>query len=113
MECRTLAQTLEGEVHSNNLQKLNKKPWFWREGCVRLGAVPVCFPLLCLTLLLAVITPGRAQTTSVSGEVTDRSNATISGAVVSLNDAATRQISITETNGVGRFFFSSVTPGTY
>jgi len=69
--------------------------------------------LLAIALFSAVNMPLRAQTTSVSGEVTDPSSAAVVDTVVSLTDATTRQALTTTTNGAGRYFFSSVKPGTY
>jgi Carboxypeptidase regulatory-like domain len=63
--------------------------------------------------LCAVGMPVWAQTTSVSGEVTDPTAAVIADAVVKLSEAATKQVLTDRTNAAGRYFFSSVAPGTY
>jgi Carboxypeptidase regulatory-like domain len=65
------------------------------------------------SFFFAINTQLWAQTTSVSGEVTDRSSAALVDTVVSLTDMTTRQALTTTTNGAGRYFFSSVKPGTY
>jgi hypothetical protein len=64
-------------------------------------------------LLCLIGMPALAQTTSVAGEVTDPSNAAVSGAVVRLTDTATKQALTTSTNDAGRYIFVSVTPGDY
>jgi hypothetical protein len=64
-------------------------------------------------LLCAMRVSFWAQTTSVSGGVTDPTGAVVSGTVVRLTDTATRQALTTTTNGAGRYFFSSLTPGAY
>ena len=50
---------------------------------------------------------------TVSGTVTDQSNALVNGASVTLTDTATKNSRSATTNDAGRFIFVDVTPGTY
>ena len=60
--------------------------------------------LLAAFLFCAINTQSQAQTTSVSGVVTDSSSAALVGTFVRLTDTATKQASTTTTNGAGRYF---------
>jgi hypothetical protein len=64
--------------------------------------------LFCLIGMIA-----KAQTTTVSGEVADPSQAAVGGTVVKLTDVATKQVLTTTTNDAGRYIFVSVAPGNY
>ena len=74
---------------------------------------PISSLLPVAAVLCVLRAPVWAQTTSVSGEVTDSKSAVVVGTVVKLTDTGTRQILTTATNNAGRYFFSSVTPGGY
>src|SRR5438105_13468809 len=50
---------------------------------------------------------------SVVGQVTDKTNAVVPGATVTLTDLATHQSQVQRTNDSGRYTFSNVPPGTY
>jgi hypothetical protein len=71
----------------------------------------------CLALLFCLtFNSAQAQSTAtgtVSGLVTDPSNAVIAGATVKLTDLSTGSSRDTSTNGAGRYVFVNVTPGTY
>jgi hypothetical protein len=80
-------------------------PWF------RLST----FILTALLLCCAAI-PVWAQTTSMgtmTGVVTDSSNAVIPGATVAVKDKATGDSQTTATNSAGRYVFVNLRPGTY
>ncbi len=76
-----------------------------------------CLPLFCLTSLLTLSAPNaRAQSAStgrISGQVTDRQNATVEGAEVVLIDPTTNTKQRSVTNEVGRYLILNVHPGTY
>ncbi|HLH16101.1 MAG TPA: carboxypeptidase-like regulatory domain-containing protein [Bryobacteraceae bacterium] len=55
----------------------------------------------------------QAATGTVSGQVTDATNAAIPGASVKLTDTATNNSLVTQTNDAGRYIFVNVPPGTY
>jgi hypothetical protein len=72
----------------------------------------------CILLALLFISPSgmwaqMAGSGSVSGTVTDATNAVVAGAAVTLRDTATGAARTTTTNDVGRFFLANVLPGTY
>ena len=73
--------------------------------------------ILALAALLALtLAPAWGQSTAtgtVSGLVTDPSNAVITGAAVKLVDTATSTTRDTTTNDAGRYIFVNVTPGAY
>src|ERR1019366_4871217 len=80
-------------------------PWF------RLSTFILTALLLCCAAL-----PVWAQTTSMgtmTGVVTDSSNAVIPGATVAVKDKATGDSQTTATNSAGRYVFVSIRPGTY
>src|SRR5215472_14249869 len=72
---------------------------------------------ICVALLLCLTaTAAWAQSTAtgtVSGLVTDPSNAVIMGASVKLTDTSTNTSRDTTTNDAGRYIFVNVTPGAY
>ena len=54
-----------------------------------------------------------ASSGTVSGIVTDPSNAVVAGAAITLTDTATNISRTANSNATGRYFFADVTPGTY
>ncbi len=54
-----------------------------------------------------------ASSGTVSGVVTDPSNAVVAGAAITLTDSATNISRTANSNATGRYFFADVTPGTY
>ena len=75
---------------------------------------------LVLVLLLVVCVGGAlplwsqsASSGTVSGSVTDQSNAVVAGAAITLTDTATNISRTANSNATGRYFFADVTPGTY
>src|SRR5580698_8958738 len=82
----------------------------------------MCIRILKLALVLLLVVclgsalPVWAQSASsgtVSGLVTDPSNAVVAGAVVTLTDASTNVSRTANSNATGRYSFADVTPGTY
>ncbi len=72
--------------------------------------------LVLLVVCLGSALPVWAQSASsgtVSGSVTDPSNAVVAGAAITLTDTATNISRTSNSNGAGRYFFADVTPGTY
>lgn len=72
--------------------------------------------VVCLAFIALTATPAWTQTTStgtVSGQVTDVSNAAVAGAQIKLVDTATNQTLTTSSNDAGRYIFLNVIPGTY
>jgi hypothetical protein len=75
---------------------------------------------LALVLLLVVCLGGAlpvwaqsASSGTVSGSVSDPSNAVVAGATISLTDISTNIPRTANSNATGRYFFADVTPGTY
>src|ERR1700733_9551826 len=68
--------------------------------------------VLCLGGALPVWSQSASSGT-VSGSVTDPSNAVVAGAAISLTDIATNIPRTATSNASGRYFFADVTPGTY
>jgi hypothetical protein len=75
---------------------------------------------LVLVVLLAVCVGGAlplwsqsASSGTVSGIVTDQSNAVVAGAAITLTDTSTNISRTGNSNATGRYFFADVTPGTY
>src|SRR5580658_4463544 len=75
---------------------------------------------LALVLLLVVYLGGAlplwaqsASSGTVSGMVTDPSNAVVAGAAITLTDISTNIPRTANSNSTGRYFFADVTPGTY
>ena len=86
-----------------------------RESAVRVNRI---FPGLCAVAAFLVVgaTSVWAQTStagSVAGQVTDESNAAVPGTQVKVTDTGTGAALTALTNNDGRYFFSSVPPGTY
>jgi hypothetical protein len=77
----------------------------------------VCTVLLCIFAVSAVVSlPAWGQTTAtgtVTGIVTDNSNAVVGGVTVTLIEKATGDTRTTITNGDGRYIFFNVDPGEY
>jgi hypothetical protein len=72
--------------------------------------------VLCAALMLCLSAPMWGQSTAtgtVSGQVTDQSNAVIPGATITLVDVDTRDSRTTTTNDTGRYIFVNVPPGKY
>ena len=63
--------------------------------------------LLCA---LAMSEPKNEQTRTLTGQVTDKSDAPISGAVVYLQNARTQVVKTFITDGAGNYRFSSLSP---
>ncbi|MGA8508946.1 MAG: carboxypeptidase-like regulatory domain-containing protein [Candidatus Sulfotelmatobacter sp.] len=71
---------------------------------------------LLLVVCMGSVLPVWSQSTSsgtVSGSVTDPSNAVVPGATVALTDSSTNIARSTTTNKEGRYIFVDVTPGVY
>jgi len=67
-----------------------------------------------MLVLLCIATSVYAQTTgTISGTVTDQSNAVIPGAHIALKNETTGDVRHTLSNGSGYFSFGSVAPGAY
>ena len=82
---------------------------------IRLTWFHVSLTVICGLLLCSAL-PGWAQTNSmgtVSGIVTDQSNAVVPDATVTIKDKATGNERKTSTNNTGRYVFVDVNPGTY
>src|SRR5260370_16355827 len=77
--------------------------------------------LLSISTILAsffcgAVLPASAQTTSmgtITGLVTDQSNAIVPEAVVTIKDTATSEERSANTNSAGRYAFVNLPPGTY
>ena len=70
--------------------------------------------IVLLVILGSVTTLAQSTATgTVSGQVTDPTNAVIVGATVSLTDNGTGATRSTTTNDTGRYLFVNVNPGTY
>jgi hypothetical protein len=72
--------------------------------------------VLVLVVCVGSVLPVWSQSTSsgtVSGSVTDQSNAVVPGATVGLTDSSTNIARTTTTNKDGRYIFVDVTPGVY
>ena len=76
------------------------------------GSVAVCLALA-VALLAAPAWSQSTATGTVSGQVTDASNAAIAGAEVKLTDTGTGITLSTTSNDAGRYIFLNVAPGTY
>jgi len=73
--------------------------------------------LVCLTLALAAIAPraarGQFLQGTISGNITDASQAAIAGAKIVVTEQATGLVHETETNAAGVYTLPNVPPGTY
>ena len=68
------------------------------------------------SLFCGVVLPAWAQTTSmgtITGLVTDQSNAIVPDAAVTIKDTATNEERTANTNSAGRYVFVNLPPGTY
>src|SRR5260370_10668491 len=82
-------------------------------GCSRGLALKAACTAILLALTLTAVGAQSTATGTVSGLITDPSNAVITGAAVGLVDAATNTARDTTTNDAGRYIFVNVTPGAY
>lgn len=75
---------------------------------------PPCW-LLCAGLALSVtaVTFGQGERTSITGTITDDSNAIVVDASVTVRDRATNVETKTTTNSAGLYFITSLPPGEY
>src|SRR5664279_2672315 len=76
----------------------------------------VSISTLALLVLCCAALPGWAQTTSmgtITGLVTDQSNAVVPDATVTVTDVATKEARTIATNEAGRYVFVNLPPGTY
>ena len=76
----------------------------------------MCHRLLIAFFILAIVVhPSAAQTPSgeISGLVTDASGSVLPGVRVTLTNAATNAVRLTQTNETGSYVFPAVPPGTY
>ena len=76
----------------------------------------VSIPTILALLLCCAAPPAWTQTTTMStitGLVTDQSNAVVPDATVTIKDVATSAVRTTTTNTAGRYVFVNVPPGTY
>src|SRR6266851_4870840 len=69
--------------------------------------------LLFVVLWFACAVVGQTETATVSGLVTDRTAAAVSGAEVRLQSVERGTVTITTTNNAGIYVFPSVQPGQY
>jgi len=68
------------------------------------------------SLLCCAVIPAAAQTTTmgtITGRVTDQSNAVVPDTTVTIKDKATNTVRTTTSNAAGRYVFVDVRPGTY
>ena len=68
------------------------------------------------SLLCCAVIPAAAQTTTmgtITGLVTDQSNAVVPDTTVTIKDKATNTVRTTASNAAGRYVFVDVRPGTY
>lgn len=79
---------------------------------MRLSRIPVCIARSCIFLLVSVAFP-QGERATISGTVSDTSQAIIPGVKVSLKNVATNITSTTESNSSGIYVFPSLNPGTY
>ncbi len=85
-----------------------------RIGGRRIGSLLLFANLVVLCSLFSTDALGQmANAGSVSGQVTDPSNAVVPDASVKLTDPSTGITQSTTTNASGRYVFSNVPPGTY
>jgi hypothetical protein len=77
------------------------------------GGVSVIWLAVLATFYASPVRAQSASTGTVSGQVTDRQDAVIVGAKVTLTDTSTNTVQSTSTNGAGRYIFLNVPPGVY
>src|SRR5262249_15143278 len=72
-------------------------------------------PLLVVTLVVSLCAHSLAQSTnaSLTGIVTDRAEAIVSGAVITAQNVKTGVVTTTTTNDAGVYVFPSLQPGEY
>ncbi|HEY4931625.1 MAG TPA: carboxypeptidase-like regulatory domain-containing protein, partial [Terriglobales bacterium] len=83
---------------------------------LRLSWFHLSIVVITASLLCCAALPIWAQTTSMgtmTGVVTDPSNAVIPGATVAIKDKSTGDVQTTTTNNSGRYVFVNLRPGTY
>ena len=83
---------------------------------VRLQWSVVSISTILALLLSCAALPAWAQTTSmgtITGLVTDQSNAVVPDATVTVKDNATSEVRTITTNSAGRYVFVNLPPGTY
>lgn len=69
---------------------------------------------VCLSLFIPALTYAQAGSTgTVSGQVTDQSDAVVAGAEITLTDVSTNTSRSTSTNDAGRYIFVNISPGVY
>ena len=68
---------------------------------------------IALLSLLASLALGQTERTSITGTVTDSSNAALENASVTIRNVATNVTNKTTTNSAGLYFITSLPPGTY
>src|SRR5258708_8710367 len=73
----------------------------------------IASPALFVAIWFASAVMGRAETATVSGLVTDRTAAAVSGAQVRLQSVERGTVTTTTTNNAGIYAFPSVQPGQY
>ena len=66
-----------------------------------------------LLFLLAIVNPGSAQTSSITGTVTDVSGAVVPHAKVFATDKSTSVVRSTDSNDSGTYRITNLPPGTY
>jgi hypothetical protein len=87
----------------------------WLEEAMQIRSLKFALVLLLVVGLCGAV-PVWAQSASsgtVSGIVSDPSNAVVAGASITLTDSATNISRTASSNATGRYFFADVTPGTY
>jgi len=77
------------------------------------GRVSLAFLATLATFHSSPLQAQSAATGTVSGQVTDRQNAVIVGAQVTLADTTTNTVQSNSTNEAGRYIFLNVSPGVY
>ena len=85
-------------------------------GRVRFPWSVVSISTMLVSLLYFAASAAWAQTTSmgtITGLVTDQSNAVVPDATVTVKDTATSAVRTSNTNTAGRYVFVNVPPGTY
>jgi len=83
---------------------------------IRFAWSVVSVAAIMVSLLGCVAVSAWAQTTSmgtITGLITDQSNAVVPDATVAVRDAATREVRTVTTNSAGRYVFVNLPPGTY
>src|SRR5260370_3197667 len=73
----------------------------------------IASPALFVAIWFASAVMGQTETATVSGLITDRTAAAVSGAEVRLQSVERGTVTTTTTNNAGIYVFSSVQPGQY